>query len=120
MTGRTTLESHRFVLVNKWPLLVGMSLEAGGILGVRRPQLAHLEAAMGIVAVGALHQTFTDSVMESARELLLNFVVAAIAECGLLLLHQKLGLARTVRVMAAHASDVVLQVNRAAEIGMLL
>jgi hypothetical protein len=64
--------------------------EADGILCRSGTQLARQEPAMWIVAIAALHEPFVNTMMKSARELLLGFEMAAVAKLWLLLFHRKL------------------------------
>jgi len=73
-----------------------------------------------IVAVAAFHQPFVHTMMERPVKLLLGFQVAAVAQLGLLLLHQKLALFCVVRVVTTRAANIVLQVGGASKIAVLL
>ena len=107
------------MLVNIWPGLVAVALEASRILRGRGPQRPIQEAAMGVVAVVTLHQSLVDSVPERAVELLLHFLMAAVAQLRRLLSHQELTLFCMVRRVAIDATHVVLEVGGARKITML-
>ncbi len=69
-----------FVLVHEGALFIGVALVANFVLTGHRAQLMPLEAAMRIVAVIALHQSFIYTMVKRAHELCPHIQVAAVAE----------------------------------------
>src|ERR1700687_3859590 len=110
---------HALMLIDEGPRFVGVTLEADSILRRSGADLPAQKSPVGIVAVVALHHAFIHSVMERAVELLLHFLVAAIAEHGGLFLHQELAFLRVVGRVAVRATDSVLEVSGAREVVML-
>src|SRR5579859_1807410 len=120
MASRAAFDLDGFVLVHKRTSFVRVAFEANQVLRPCRSQLTVLEAAMRIVTIGALHQSFVYAMMEWAVELLLLIQVAAEAEGWLLIFQQKLALFCMVRVVAIRAGHSVLQVDGACIIAVLL
>src|SRR6185503_19491474 len=75
MTRNAAFRLDRRMLVNKWTLLVGVTLDAGCIGSCRKSCLLQLETAVWIVAVGALHRAFEHFVVEGHIELVFYFRV---------------------------------------------
>lgn len=119
MAGHTALDLYRFVLEDKRPGLIGVTLKTDCVLGRRGAQLPRQESAVGIVAVAAFHQPFIYAVVEGPVKLLLGFQVAAVAQLRLLLLHQELAFFRVVRIVTIRAANIILQVRRAPKIAVL-
>ena len=61
---------------NEWPLFVGVASNARGISTYRQFLLLILKAAMGIMAIAAVHSALKHFVTERFRELCLRFGVA--------------------------------------------
>jgi hypothetical protein len=120
MAGYATFRLNHGMLVYKRSGFIGMALEADGVLGGSGAQLARQEPSVWIVAIAALHEPFINTMMKSARELLLGFEMAAVAELGLLLLHQKLAFLRIMRRVAVRAANVVLEMCGSSEVAVLL
>jgi hypothetical protein len=97
-----------------------MALEADGVLRGSGTQLTRQESTVWIVAIAALHEPFVNTMMKSARELLLGFEMAAVAKLWLLLLHQKLAFLRIMRRVAVRATNVVLEMRGSSEVAVLL
>ncbi len=108
------------MLVDERASFVGVALEADGILRGSCADLPGQKTSVGIVAVIALHEAFVHTVMEGAIELLLHFLVAAIAKQRRLFLHQELAFLRMVRRVAVYAAHVVLQVRGTSVVAVLL
>src|SRR5215207_2692967 len=68
------------VLEGERPLLLRVALDAGRVHARREPALLGLEAAVRVVAVGALHRALQHLVVEGLRELVLLLGVALEAE----------------------------------------
>ena len=113
MARHTAFDLNGCMFVHKRAGFVRVALEANQVLRPCRSQLAGLEAAMRIVTIGALHESFVYAVMEGPVELLLLIQVAAVAECWLLLFQQKLALFCMVGVVAIGAGHSVLKVDGA-------
>ena len=64
VTRRATFGFHRSVFVNKWPLLVRMTLHAGRVGAGRQSRLLEFKTTMRIMAIAALHDAFENLVME--------------------------------------------------------
>ena len=118
MAGHATLDLDGFVLVDERTLLVGMALKADQVLRTCGAQLTGQEAAVWIVAIAALHQSFVHAVMKSASELLLGLQVAAVTKLRLLLLHQELTFLRVVGIVAIRTPDIILEVRGTPEVAV--
>ena len=75
MTGYASISFNRRVLVNKWPLLVCVTLDASGIGSGRQSRLFELKTAVRIVAIATLHRAFEHFVMERQIELVLRLAM---------------------------------------------
>jgi len=82
-----TFGFHHRMLEYKRPCLICMALKAHRILRGSGSQLARQESAMRIMAIAALHEPFVNTMVKSARELLLCFEMAAVAKLWLPLFH---------------------------------
>ena len=69
-----------FVLVHEGALFVGVALVANFVLTGHRAKLVPFEAAMRIVAVLALHQSFIYAMVKWTHKLCFHVQVAAVAE----------------------------------------
>ena len=87
VAGYAALYLDRRMLVHKRPGLFCVALKAHRILRGSGPQLARQESAMRIMAIAALHEPFVNTMVKSARELLLCFEMAAVAKLWLPLFH---------------------------------
>ena len=74
---------EHWMLINERSSRLHVALGANGILVSGGPELNALERTMGIMAVGALHQTFRDLVMEGLGESHLYVGMAVFAELRL-------------------------------------
>lgn len=72
VTGYAPFCLHRGVLVNKWTLLIRVTLDARRICAGSKSGLFELKTAMWVVAVAALHGAFKDLVMERKIKLVLH------------------------------------------------
>ena len=88
VTRNTTVSLYGSMFVNKWTLLIGMTLYARRVSASREPRLLQLEAAVRIVAVAALHRAFENLVMKRHQELVFGFAMAVQAELRLALFQQ--------------------------------
>ena len=75
MTGNAALGLNRSMFVNKWSLLVYVTLDASCVCAGRKSRLLELEATVRVVAIAALHCTFQHLVMERQIELVLGLGV---------------------------------------------
>ena len=80
MATGATLDLRRRMLVDKWPLLVGVALDASGINAHREPCLFLLKAAVWIMAIAALHRSFENLVMKGRIKLRLHLAMTTHAE----------------------------------------
>lgn len=71
---------HGRVFVNKWALLVRMTLDAGCVGAGGESRLFEFETAVRIMAIAALHGAFQDLVMEGQIELVLGLAVTTHAK----------------------------------------
>ncbi len=94
---------------------IGMALGADRVRILSRPDIVGKEAAVHVVAVGALDQALIHLVMDRHIELRLLVSVALVAERGLRRLEQLLFLA-AMDVVAADAAYVSLCMRRAVKI----
>ena len=83
VTRDATVGFHRRMFVNKGPLLVCVTLDAGGVRAGREPGLFEFEAAMRIMTIATSHRAFKNFVMERQIKLVLHFAVTTDAELGL-------------------------------------
>lgn len=93
-------------------LLVGMALEADGVLRRGSADLFGACGAVHVVAIAALHEAFIHAMVEGHFELSFLLEMAGVAELGLGLYEQKLRFLRMVRRMAGDATDVILGMDR--------
>lgn len=83
MAGNTAFGLYWRVFVNKWPLLIGVTLNTSSVCTCRQPRLFEFETAVGIVTVAAAHGTFEDFVMKRQVKLVLDLRMAANAQLRL-------------------------------------
>jgi hypothetical protein len=110
VAGLAPIDFDWLVLEDERSLLIGVTLEADGVLRGIRTHLLGLHRAVYVVAIAALDQAFVHSMMEGHVELSLLLEMASVAELGLRFLEQKLARLRMVRRVARGAADVVLGV----------
>jgi len=125
VTGSAAVDAEGGVFKDKRAAFVDVAFEAGFF--VLQPVGHHARAgghapgggvgAMGIVAVGALHEAFVDAVFDGHGELGLNVGVAGIAEVGLRTGEKLLGGSGFVDGMAVGANDIGGGVRGAADVG---
>ena len=125
MAGFTAFDAHGGVLEDERPAFIGMALQTRlfvpqGLFHKPWPQ-SHppggRERTVWIVAVGALHESFVDAVLDRHGELRANRLVATVTEIDLLLGQQKFGNRRLMDGVAAGTDDIRLGMLRAADIG---
>ena len=80
MTGYAPISLNRRVLVNKWSLLVGVTLDTSRVGASCESRLFKFETAVRIVAVAALHRSFEHFVMERQVELVLRLAMTTEAK----------------------------------------
>ena len=99
VTRDAPIRLHRRMLVNKRPLLVRMTLDAGRIGARRQPGLLQFETAVRIVTIAALHRAFQHLVMKRQIELVLRLTMTAQTKLRLTGFQQlQIGEARLLRV----------------------
>ena len=102
----------RHVLVDIGTLLIGMTLEAGGIARGEFAHLAHRSGSVHVVAVSTLDQFVVDAVAIRPAEFGALRGVACVAEFRLLAHEQMVGLLGMMRTVTVDAADIVAQVGR--------
>ena len=120
MARDAALRLYRCVLKTEWPGFIGVAVEAKLVLCGGSTQLMREEAAMRVVAVAAYEQAFIHFVMKRPREFRLHLQMAGITKLRLSLGEQLAYFLRMVDGMAVRTTNVVFQVLRAHEVGMLL
>jgi len=108
------------MLENERPALLGVALEAYGVLCRRGPQLFVRNSAMRIMTIAARYKALVHPVVEGHCKLRLLLQVAGVAEVRLRLNQQKLGFLGVVRGMAIQAAHIVVAVDGSREIHLLL
>ena len=83
VAGNTAFGLYWRVFVNKWPLLIGVTLNTGSVCSGRQPRLFEFETAVGIVTVAAAHGAFEDFVMKRQVKLVFDLRMAADAQLRL-------------------------------------
>jgi hypothetical protein len=86
MANSAAFQFERRVLEHERPLLIGVTLHAGGVRAGRESCLFRLESAVWIVTVTALDYALQDFVMEGLSELALCLAVTLEAQLRLTLL----------------------------------
>ena len=77
VTRGATFGFHRSVFVNKWPLLVRMTFNAGCVGAGGKSCLFQFKTTMRVMAITTLHRTFKNLVMVGQIKLVFDFGVAA-------------------------------------------
>jgi hypothetical protein len=103
MTRNATFYFYRFVFIDERPGLVRVAFEADGIFSGGGAQGPREESAVLVMTIRALHHPFIHAVMEGPLKLLFRFLMAAVAQLGLLFLQQVLGFLGMMRIMAINA-----------------
>ncbi len=116
VAGGAPLDLHRRVFEDEGALLVRVAVVAGEVVANGGGVLAVAEAAVLVVAVGALHEAFVHLVVEGLVELGPHLAVAGVAERGLLGGQQALPLVRAVDAVAVGAGHRVVAVLVAEEV----
>ena len=80
MTCDASFCLHRSMLVNKWTLLICVTLDASCISAGSKSGLFQFKTAVWIVAVAALHGSFKNLVMERQIELVLHLAMTTEAK----------------------------------------
>ena len=112
MAGGAAFDFHGGVFEYEGAVLVDVALEADGVLRGRHADLLGQLRAVGIVAIGALHQAFVHAMAERHRELRLLLEVAGVAKLRLSLDQQELLRLCVVRGMAGNAAHFILMMKR--------
>lgn len=116
VAGHATLGLDWLVLEHKGSLLIRMACEANRISRRRRAQLLANEAAVGIVTIRALNESFFHAMVERHIELRLDLLMAGVAEGWLRFDQEVLILHSVVSRMATQAAQVVVAVRRPGKI----
>ena len=119
MTRRATLDLYGLVFEHKRPLLIGVARETNRVLRRRGSHLLGTNGAVRIVTIGALDQSFVNSMAKRHFKLGLLLEMARVAQLGLRLRQQKLFGFRLVRRVAGDTTDIVLGVNRVDSVHVL-
>jgi len=75
VTGNASIGLHGRMLVNKWTLLVCMTLDTCGVGAGRQSCLFKFEPAVRVVAIAAFHCAFQHFVMEREIELVFRLTM---------------------------------------------
>ena len=119
MARLASINLYGSVLVDEWPLLVGVALEANRILGGGSAHLFGACCAVHVVAIAALDQSFIHPVMERHIKLSFLLKVAAVAQLWLGLDEQEIRSFGMVRRMAGDATNAILLMFRVEGIHVL-
>jgi hypothetical protein len=119
MTGRATLDLYRLVFEHKRSLLVDVARKTNRVLCGGGPHLLGTNGAVRIVTVGALDQSFVNTMAERHFELGFLLEMARVTQFGLRFRQQKLFGLRLVRRVAGDTTDIVLGVNRVDSVHVL-
>jgi hypothetical protein len=84
MARHTAFCLDHWVLENKRPLFVYVACETNGVSRGRRPQFLANKPSVLVVAIGALNEPFSYTVMEGHVELGFPIQMAAVAQLRLL------------------------------------
>lgn len=112
MTGRASLDFYRFMLEDKWSLLIGVTIEANGVLCRRGAYLLWPDGAVGIVAIGALHQAFVYAVVKRHFKFGFPLQMTRVTKLGLGFRQKKFFGFRVVWRMAGDTTHIILRMNR--------
>src|SRR5271156_1934860 len=110
MAGLAPIDLYRLVFEYKRSLFVRVALEADRILCGGGSHLLGPHCAVGIVADSTLDEDFVHSMMEGHVAFSLLRAMARIANLGLRLQQQEIGVFAVVRRMAGNATDLVPRV----------
>lgn len=124
VAATAAIDTKGGVFKEKGAALVGVALDAGLLIGLgvllEAGALAHAPGggggAVGVVAVGALHGAFVDTVFEGHGELRLDVGVAAITEVFLRLGQEMFGGSGLMNGVAVGADDIGLGVGAVADV----
>lgn len=83
MAGNTAFGFYWRVFVNKWPLLVGVTLYTSSVCTGSQPRLFEFETAVRIVTVATTHGAFENLMMKRQIKLVFDLRVAANAQLWL-------------------------------------
>jgi hypothetical protein len=109
-----------FVLINEWPLLIGVAFITDFVLAYRRAQLMAFKSTMRVVAIVAQHQPLIYPVMEWTRKLCAHVQVASVTKLGRRIPQQELSFLRVMRRMAVDAGYSALQMSGAAVVTLIV
>ena len=119
------VHAHRHVFEYEWTPLVDVAFQAGffiglRLLGIARP-IGHTPSgrggAVGVMAIGALHEPFVHPVFERHGELRAHVGMAGVTQIYLLLRQQKFRSRGLVNGVAIGAHHVFIGVRAAANVG---
>ena len=120
VTTATSFRLHRYMLINKRSLFVGMALDTNRVPTRHGPDLAEGGCAVDVVAVAALDETFVYAMMIWLREIGFGGDMTSIAELGLCLSEKVLRLFCVVGRVAVQAPNVVARVRRRGKVSLLM
>jgi len=103
----------------KWPGFIRVASEADLVLRGRGTKLMCKETAVRVMTIAARNQSFVHPMVDWAGEIRLYFQVAAIAKLRLCSPQKAPFNFGCVDGMAINAADIILQVLRAHEVGVL-
>lgn len=83
MAGNAAFGLYWRVFVNKWTLLISVTLNTSSVCTGSQPRLFEFETAVRIVTVAAAHGAFEDFMMKRQVKLVLDLRVAAYAQLRL-------------------------------------
>ena len=83
MASNTAFGLHWRVFVNKWPLLIGVTLNTSSVCTGSQPRLFEFETAVRIVTVATPHRAFEHFMMERQVKLVFDLRMAANAQLWL-------------------------------------
>ena len=107
MTTAATFRLHRYVFVDKGPLLISVAFVAHRIATRQGSDLADRGRAMNVVAIAALEQALRNPVVIRFGKVGFGRGVASIAELRLFFDQQLLSFLGVMRGVAVQATDVI-------------
>jgi hypothetical protein len=125
MTGLTAIHSQREMLKCEWAPLADVAFQTGFLVN---ETLVHQlrsrphppcggECSVGVVAVGALHESFVHSMLRRHCELSADIGVTAIAKLRLGFREKQLWSGGFMNRMTTRASDLTRRMGRTANVG---
>lgn len=111
---------YRHVLVDEWPLLIGVALVANRVAAGSGTHLAQCRGAMNVVAVAAGDESLVHTMVVGTGKLGARRSMASVAKFGLRLNQQLALFFGVMRAMAIEAADVVAGVCGRAKVLLLV